>query len=244
MIKAVIIDDEPAAVRNLQIMLRDYAGDVDVLGVAHSVDSGIRITTELKPDLVFLDVEMADGTGFDILEAFQPNTPFQVVFTTAFSDFAIEALRERAIDYLVKPYSVKELRKAISRVLLQKQNISKPVSNSPELNVAFPTTTGMKLVPTSDIIAMKSSRSYTEVDFTWGRMTVSKPLRHFSSLLNDTPGFIRINRFYLVNTAHIKEISRADGGHLEMTNKVIVHVGAKEREKLQQILRQEGNLLA
>lgn len=244
MIRAVIIDDEPAAVRNLQIMLRDYSTDVDVIGTAHSVESGIRVATELKPELIFLDVEMTDGTGFDILEAFQPNTPFQVVFTTAFSDFAIDALRERAIDYLVKPYSVKELRKAISRVLLQKQNVSKPVSNHRVLNVAFPTATGLKLMPTSDIIAMKSSRSYTEVDFVTGKMTVSKPLGHFASLLNETPEFIRINRFYLVNTAHIRVISRADGGHLEMTNKVIVHVGAKEREKLQQILQQEGKLLA
>lgn len=244
MIRTLVIDDEQAAVEGTSILLSEFFDNIEVVGTASSVTEGIQRIKATQPDLVLLDVQMEDGTGFDLLDAF-PTNSFEVIFITAFSDYAIDAIRHRAIDYLVKPISLEDLKRSIDAVwdtiLLRKNQFEsdqKAISS-----IALPGSKSLKIVPLEDIVCFEAERSYTTVHILDEQVVVSKNLKSFDDLLSNDVRFIRVHRSAIVNVKHIKEISRADGGHIALSHGVVIHLPARGRDVLLKLLEERGLLM-
>lgn len=245
MIRTVLIDDERAAIESTSILLSEFFENIELVGTAGSVKDGIALIEKTSPDLVLLDVQMEDGTGFDVLDAL-PESSFEVIFITAYGDYAIDAIRRRAIDYLVKPISIEDLKRSIDAVwdtiLLRKNQIEN--SPSPIDSIALPGGKGMKIVPLDDVICFEAERSYTNVNVNGEMILVSKNLKTFDDLLKNDPRFVRVHRSAIVNIKHITEILRTDGGHIVLTHQAVIHLPARGREVLVKILEERGLLLS
>ena len=238
---AIIIDDEPFASKNLHAILKLFEQDVSVIAIASSAAEGIERIDELKPDLLFLDIEMPGGDGFDVLEK-TSYKDYQVIFITAYSEYAIKALRINALDYITKPVDPDELTAAIQRA---KQNLGKQHSNTYQelLNghqkgrfdrLAIPTMGGLKYIDLKEIIRLESSSNYTTIYTQKEKPTlVSKTLKSFDQTLSDS-GFIRVHQSHLVNQQYITEFHRGDGSYLVLSNKEKVPVSKSKRGRLKE----------
>tara|TARA_B100000809_G_C15114102_1_gene521732 strand:- start:1380 stop:2105 length:726 start_codon:yes stop_codon:yes gene_type:complete len=214
MIKAVIIDDIQEAITVLQSDLETYCKNIEVIGSANGVVSGAKLIKELKPDLVFLDIQMPDGTGFDLLEIIG-ETDFKLIFTTASDEFAIKAFKFSAIDYLLKPIDPDDLMQAVekveqqqeptSRLELLKENLSHPKK------IALNTVEKIHIVDIENVIRLESNINYTRFFFVDGtKLLVTKTLKEFDKMLSDH-SFIRIHQSHLVNANFIKEFLKQNG---------------------------------
>lgn len=221
--RAVIVDDERTSRTRLTEVLQVYQGEIHVLGEADSVETGIELIEMTRPNLVFLDVEMPPYTGFDLLDYF-PQPDFSIIFTTAYTKYAIDAIRASAVDYLLKPISLSELKMALLRaeqvqgqselISLLKHNLQKPAE---EHKIALPSADEYIFIDKTNILYLEAARQYTSVYTTEGEQVVSKPLRHFTPLLQE-PYFFRSHRSYIVNLKHVKKWVRHGGGYIEMRN--------------------------
>ncbi|MEL6697065.1 MAG: LytTR family DNA-binding domain-containing protein [Bacteroidota bacterium] len=242
MIKAVIIDDSSQAREALKADIQHYASDIKIVGEADGVISGGKLIRKLQPALIFLDIEMGDGTGFDLLELLG-ETPFHVIFTTAHDSFAIKALRFSAIDYLLKPIDPDELISAIDRVKAtqktQPESVKALLSNiqsTQHQRLALHTMEKIHVVNVSDILRCESSTNYTIFYFVEGKqLLVTKTLKEFDNLLSEQ-GFLRVHQSHLVNTQYIKEFVKIDGGYLVMKDGTEVPVSSRKRSKVMQML--------
>jgi len=225
MIRAVIVDDEENARVNLQLLIERYCKDIDIIGTADSALTGIKLIQKEKPNLVFLDVQMPHGSGFDLLEGLE-NRNFQLVFTTAQLNHAIKAIHFSALDYLIKPLDHNELIDAVKRVK-EKLSFDHEKNNNnllqhlkaPSIDkVAFPTSTGYKYVFIDDIIYLKGDGSYINI-FTKNGETflVSKNLKIYEDLLSKH-AFYRSHISYLVNLKCVESFDRVDGTVITLTN--------------------------
>jgi len=246
MIKAVIIDDEPAMQQVNSQLLSEYFPDIKLMGVADSIEKGTQLILKENPDLVLLDIELQDGTGFQLLQKLKPYT-FKVVFITGFHSFAIKAIKFSALDYIVKPVNETEFQQAIERAVglinksenadaqlnvlmnsLQKETISK--------KLVLRTAESLHVVEVSDIYFCKSDNSYTTFYFyDEEKILVSKSLKDYETLLNDY-GFYRAHQSYLVNLNHIKKVDKSDGGFIIMKNKKEIPVSLRQMKKLVSLL--------
>lgn len=241
---AIIIDDEPFASKNLHAILKLFEQEVSVIAIASSAVEGIERIDELKPDLLFLDIEMPGGDGFEVLEK-TSFKGYQVIFITAYSEYAIKALRMNALDYITKPVDPDELTAAIQRA---KQNLGKQQSNTyQELinghqkgrfeRLAIPTMGGLKYIDLKEIIRLESSSNYTTIYTQKEKPTlVSKTLKSFDQTLSDS-GFIRVHQSHLVNQQYITEFHRGDGSYLVLSNKDKVPVSKSKRGRLKEKFR-------
>lgn len=239
-IKAVIIDDEQAARETLLSYVLKYCEGVEVIGQASDVPSAIEIINKLKPDLVFLDVEMPFGNAFDVLEN-TSGVGFETIFITAFSEYAIQAFNFSAAYYILKPVDIQELVKAVNKVKLQltqktQQVVSKVLVDNfkyPEnKKLVLPTTTGFEVVPIKDIIRLSGSSNYTELFLKDGKKkVVSKVLKNFEEMLSDQ-GFMRVHKSYIVNLEHIKGYHKGRGGSVEMTDGSEIEVSPHKKQEL------------
>jgi len=192
MIKAILIDDENSAINALSTLLTEYFDFVEVIATANSVDEGYKVLTNHTPDIIFLDVEMPDGTGFDLLKRFS-STPFKVIFVTAYSEYAIKAIKEKAFDYLLKPIDINEL----TSTLQQLKGSIKPKSTPSRISV--PCKNGHQYLKTDHIIKIAASGSYCKIYLTTGEnLTVSSNLKHFEQILCGQK-FYRCHHSYIVN---------------------------------------------
>jgi two-component system, LytTR family, response regulator len=224
MLKAIIIDDEKDAVDFIRSILGEYCPNVDVVDTANSAKSGKISIEEHKPDLVFLDVEMPNGNGFDMLESIT-QIGFEVIFVTAYNHYAIKAIKYSAADYLLKPIDVDELISAV-------ENIEKNAENKTEIpdyrvllenlktttptKLAIPTGKGIEYVCTSNILRIEADRSYTTVILLDKKeILVSKSLVEYHELLQDS-NFFRPHHSHLINLEHVKLYSKRSGGYIEM----------------------------
>jgi two-component system, LytTR family, response regulator len=211
--KTIIIDDEPANNELMRTLLRTYAPQVELVGEAGSVAEGCREILRLRPDLIFLDVEMEDGTGFDLLRNLR-QLPLHVIFITAHQQFAIDAFSFSAIDYLLKPVSPMRLVAAVEKAaqavsseeLLLKMNTLLTHTETPAAPVkklVLKTLERVYVVESDEIVRMESSGSYTTVFLADGtKILVSRQLLEFDQLL--TPlGFMRVHQSHLVNMKHL-----------------------------------------
>lgn len=224
----VIIDDEPDAVEFISSISAEYCPDLDVCGKAHNVKEGITLINEIKPDLVFLDVEMPNGTGFELLKHY-PQKSFEVIFITAFNHYAIQAIKFSAVDYILKPINITEFIEAVRRVVNKRSANSLPVNENFEIllenlrtstptRLVIPTSDGREYLNPKEIIRIEADRSYS-----WfyisdrHKILVSRHLKEFQDLLNDR-NFFRPHNSHLINLEFVKKFIRHDGGYIEMTD--------------------------
>lgn len=243
MIKAIIVDDIPQAIDLLKNDLQNYCPEIEVIAEAPSVVSGTKLIKQLKPDVVFLDIELQDGTGFDILEILG-DISFKIIFTTASDEHAIKAFRFSAIDYLLKPINPEELQEAV-----QKCKDSQPDSRenvdllldavkektSPR-KLALHTLDKIQVTEIRDIIRCESSGNYTTFFFTdKQKLLVTKTLKEYEKLLVEF-NFIRVHQSHLINADHIKEYIKTEGGYLVMRDGSHVSVSIRKKPMVMKLL--------
>ncbi len=243
MIKAIIIEDELRGRNALAKMLDAFDDKLVLLGMAENADMGKQLIADLKPDLVFLDIEMPYKNGFDLLAETQ-GKKFEVIFTTAYNQYAIKAFKFSAIDYLLKPIDLDELEraidKAIERMNSQKksdnnagidvllQNIKNLSSNSNK--IALPTLDGLVFVPIKDIIRCESDANYTQFFILNEKpLVISKTLKEFEDML-ETHDFVRVHHSHLINMLHIKRYIKGEGGIIVMVDNSEVEVSRRKKE--------------
>jgi len=225
--KIILIDDEPAAVDNLAILLKATKVAHQIVATANGVLSGIKALQNNPVDVVFLDISMADGTGFDILEAI-PNRTFETIFVTAHNDKTIQAIRNKAFDYLIKPIDIDELQKAMHRYQSVKRTKT-PALNTKQ-KIAFNTATEMIYLYASDIVYCKSQNNYTEVHTVDKKMYfVSKTLKSVAALLSGH-GFFRCHQSYLINLQKIERFLKRDN-YLILESNIKIPVSSRNRSR-------------
>ncbi|MBL7900235.1 MAG: response regulator transcription factor [Crocinitomicaceae bacterium] len=238
MIRAVIIDDIPEAISVLKSDLENYCVNIDVIGSADGVVTGAKLIRETKPDLVFLDIQMKDGSGFDLLEIV-PDVHFKLIFTTASDEFAVKAFKFSAVDYLLKPIDPDELMDAVSRV----EGQDKPTQRIDLLKenfvkakrIALNTLEKIHIVNVEEILRCESNINYTMFYFTDGtKLLVTKTLKEFDNLLSGH-NFIRVHQSHLINTNFIKEFLKS-AGEIVMKDGTRVPVSTRKKQVLMDMI--------
>jgi two-component system LytT family response regulator len=241
MLRAVVIDDiEKIRKENIAI-IKASCPTVSIIGQAESVDSGIKLIKQLTPDLVFLDVEMADGTGFDLLQKLNPIS-FKVIFITGYEDFAIRAFRFSAIDYLLKPLDSKELIDAVKKA---EDSMSKEVFEMKLHNLfanlerpknlqklVLKTADKIYSVNIQDIINCESDKNYTTFYFINApKLVVSTNLKEYETLLSPH-SFFRTHKSHLINMAYFDHFIKSEGGNtIVMKNKSNIPLSVRKKEE-------------
>ncbi len=240
MAKIVIIDDQEDSVEKLSFLLHKFCGNLTVSGVANSGKEAIALINKTKPDIVFLDVEMDDMNGFEVLERLD-NTNFKVIFTTAYDKYAIQAIRFSALDYLLKPIQKNDLMAALERAkeqtnVVEKQQVSglaEIAKNKPTQleRIGLTTNDGLIFRNVKDIIHCESDRNYTLVHLINNeKLLVSKALKEIDETLEGS-GFFRIHNSFLINLSHVKKYVRGDGGHVIMSNSKEINVSRSKKDE-------------
>lgn len=236
--RAIIIDDVENARIGLRQDLEDYCPEVEVAGMADGVVSGARMIRALKPDVVFLDIHMKDGTGFDLLDIAEP-LDFALIFTTSSDTHAIQAFRFSAIDYLLKPIDIVQLQEAVAKVTAPSSHSLELLKSNLEGKVerlALNSQDRVDVVVISDIIRLQSHGSYTVFNMKdKSEIVVTKTLKEFDEMLRDK-GFIRVHQSHLVNLAYIKSFLKNDGGSLLLKDGSTVDVSSRKRSEVMKSL--------
>tara|TARA_R110001592_G_C13108138_1_gene744693 strand:+ start:875 stop:1621 length:747 start_codon:yes stop_codon:yes gene_type:complete len=240
MLNAVIIDDEKNSRNVLKRLLEEIDLDVNIIDETDGVVEGVKLINAVKPQLVFLDIEMLDGTGFNVLERVN-EVNFKVVFTTAYDKYAIKAFKYSAVDYLLKPIDIDDLEEAIVRVKdaikneePQYSQISNLLTNikisDSDKKVAIKSANKIDFIQIKDIICFKAESSYTEIFLLKDRKIIaSKPLKFYAPIFEDDATFFRLDRTYLINTNYIKSYSK-DKDTVELENGIEIPL-ARRRKK-------------
>lgn len=241
MIKAVLIDDIPAALKMLQSDLKNFCPEVEIIGTAGSVVGGAKLLRQVRPDVVFLDIELEDGSGFDLLQIL-PEVNFKIIFVTASDQHAIRAFRFSAIDYLLKPIDPDELKEAVRKTLMadSKEKIDVLLdhwTDKPDNNrIALHSSDEIKVVDIRDIIRCESDNNYTTFHFNnKSKFLVTKTLKSFDQILSDK-GFYRVHQSHLVNISHIKSYIKTEGGYLLMSDQSHVPVAVRKKAEVVDLL--------
>jgi two-component system LytT family response regulator len=243
--RVIIVDDEDGARESLSDLLEKYVPNVKIVAKAESSASAYEKIGKYKPDLVFLDIEMPFGNGFDLLERMQP-VDFNIIFVTAYDHYAIKAIKFSALDYLLKPVDLDELRSAVERHRQSPQPVSRESYQNllenlePEnktKKIALPDNSGITFVDIDDIIRCESDGNYTRFFLATGRkILVSKTLGEFENLLSDE-GFFRVHRSHLINLSKITRFQKSDGGHVELSDGSKVEVSRRKRGAFVEMLQ-------
>ncbi len=239
-IRTIIIDDEHDAVDFINSIIVEYCPALEVAGKAHNVADGVKVVKEIKPDLIFLDVEMPNGTGFDLLASF-PEKNFDVIFITAFNHYAIKAIKFSAVDYILKPININEFIEAVNKVVQKRsektvhanenlkmlmENLRSPLPS----RLAIPTSDGMEYLNPKDIIRIEADRSYSWFFIAGNRkILVSRHLKEFQDLLSDRY-FFRSHNSHLINLKYVKKYIRREGGSIEMLDGSVVPVSRDKKD--------------
>ncbi|PQJ12078.1 DNA-binding response regulator [Flavipsychrobacter stenotrophus] len=224
MIKVVIIDDEKSAVTSIELSLKEYCHGVEVVGKAYTAADGISQIEAHKPDLVFLDIEMPHMTGIELLEHMGDRS-FEVIFVTAYNEYAVKAFKLNAIDYLLKPVSIPELIKAVNKVREKTHTEGSTDDKIKRLRetlsgkIGIPFSTGTEFVKITDIIRIEAEGSYSKVITNDGKTRlISRSLKEMQTALHDER-FFRTHKSHLINIEYIKKYSPLkDGGDVEMAD--------------------------
>jgi two-component system LytT family response regulator len=239
-IKAVIVEDEAAAVAALQNYIKKFCPQVQVIGTAQNSKEAIEVLHELRPQLVFLDVEMPFGNAFDVLDGCR-DLQFETIFVTAFSEYSLKALNQSAAYYLLKPVSIEELIIAVNkvqqhlqsrqlidrnRILLENTKESKPEKQQ----IILPTLDGFDVVKMEDILRLKGNGNFTDVHLTDGsKRMVCRFLKHFTDIL-PLP-FVRIHKSHVINIRFVKSYHKGAGGYVMLQDGTEVEVSAAYKDQ-------------
>ena len=228
--KAVIIDDVENARISLRSDLEDYCEQIEVIGEADGVVSGARLLKEMKPDIVFLDIQMRDGSGFDLLEIL-PQIDFALIFTTSSNEHAIQAFRFSAIDYLLKPIDPEQLMEAVGKAeKMPSKRLEVLRSNlGGTQRLALNSQDKIRIVELEEVVRCESHGSYTMFYTRDGEsILVTKTLKEYDLLLSDL-GFLRVHQSHLVNMKYIKEFNKADGGQIVLKDRTDIPVSSRKK---------------
>jgi two-component system LytT family response regulator len=228
MIRAIIIDDEAKARDLLRKMLKEYCPDVDMIGDCEDLPNGVKAIRKLKPDLVFLDIEMPGHSGLELLDFFdEGEMSFSVIFVTAYNNYAIKAFKLSAVDYLLKPVEPADIEQAIERY--KRRNTREKNSSFATLKenlrdgvldkIAVPDSNSIKFLQLGDILYFKADKTYTDIFFVDGsKLTISRTLKN----IEDTVGnvhFFRCHKSYIVNMKYVTDYVKSEGGYLVINGK-------------------------
>lgn len=240
MLSTIIIDDEKDARTGLMNLINTYCNNINIVATADCVTEGIERIIENKPDLVLLDIDMPDGTGFDLLRKLMPIN-FMVIFVTAYSEHAVTAIKYNALDFLQKPLDPEDFLLAINKAVTSKakeeqnrklENLLAEINNPEKLRIALSTSDSIYFVSPGQIIRIESDSNYSIFYLEDGRkIMVCKPLKEYSELLEDK-GFFRSHQSHLINLSYIKEYKKKDGGYILLTNNELVPLSLRKKDKL------------
>jgi two-component system LytT family response regulator len=237
--KVMIVDDESHGREVIQKILNKYCPSAEIVALADNVETAIQLINDKDPDIVFLDIELHNRTGFEILDSIQEIT-FQLIFVTAYNHYAIKAIKFAALDYLLKPVDVTELKaaynKAVERIssililnrqlLILKENLNHNENNT----IAIPTKEGYNFYKISEIIWCKASSNYTEIYFDDGTIEmVPRTLKEYDDLLSDYR-FCRVHNSYIVNMNKIKKYLKGNGGTIIMEDDTKIEVSVRKKD--------------
>lgn len=241
--KALLVDDEPKSREVLRTLLGRYCPHVQVIGEAGGVKEAKLLALHLRPDVIFLDVEMPGGNGFRLLDELH-DPSIGIIFVTSYGHYAIPALRYSAIDYLLKPVEIDELQKAVARLATWmrsperlearyealKNNLTQPASQQ---RLAIHGVSEIRFAAFQDIVRMEGDNNYTYIYTTTGEKHLSsRTLKDYEELLSGMPNFVRVHKTHLVNTDHIHSFVRNDNAHLVMSDGSIVEVSRRKKQEL------------
>jgi two-component system LytT family response regulator len=246
MITTIIVDDERNSCEALQILLKDCCPELQLAAICYSGEEALQKIQLLHPQLIFLDIEMPNMNGFQLLE--QLNwLDFDLIFTTSYDQYAIKAIKFSALDYLLKPVDREELEKAVQKVIkkinntvpqqleILLQKINHP--STPVQRIALPTMQGLELVPVNSIISCSANNNYTEFFLSdKKRILVSRTLKETEEILEDY-NFLRVHHSYIINLNEIVRYIKGEGGYLIMTDGSSVDVSRSKKELLMQKLQ-------
>ena len=239
---AVIVDDESKNRASLKKLCEKYVPDLKIEGLADSVATAKKIIDRTDPDLVFLDIRMPVEDGFELLKKYD-DIPFDVIFTTAFDQYAIKAFKFSAIDYLLKPISIQELQEAVEKVRKKKgktqeksrTNISTLKENLVNGNfdkIALPTTEGFSFVKRDDIIRCEASGNYTIFYLqNKTKYIITKTLKYYEEMLSEY-SFFRVHKSHLINLTYVSKFLRGKQGYVQMNDGKNIEVSTRKREEL------------
>lgn len=241
MLKAVIVEDEKASRETLRSYLQKYCPQVELCGTAEGVKKGVEIIDREKPQLVFLDIEMPYGNGFDLLEGVGFND-FEVIFITAFSEYALKAIQVSASHYLLKPISIDELIAAVEAVektftrkreFLHSQILVENIKleNRQLHKIVLPTLEGFEVISINQIVHCTAEDNFTNFTLNQGKkMMICKNLKHYENLLADFD-FIRIHKSHLVNKHFVQRYRKGKGGMVTMSNGDEISVSSSRKKE-------------
>jgi len=240
--RAVIVDDEQDGVETVSKILDLGCKDVEIVGMANSAIEAIKLINTKKPDIVFLDIEMPHGNGFDVLEG-TTDRNYNIIFTTAYNHYAIRALKANAIDYLMKPIDIDELVGAVEKVksigLNQKEelnsNLLDSLKNDKISKLPILDKGAYIFVKLDSIIYFKSDGAYAEIVTSDNKYISSKSLKYYDDLLSEC-NFFRINNSYLINLNEVVKYIKEGGGTVEMRNKIKIMVSKTKSKEAKAIL--------
>lgn len=241
-LKTIIIDDELDSLELLQYKIAEYCPGLEVIGTTQSPEEGKNMITNLMPDVVFLDVEMPRINGFRLLNELSP-IMFEVIFTTAYSHYAIDAVRVSAFDYLTKPIAIQDLENCVDRLLTKfAQHNEKKVNTSntrsmEESIIVIPTAETIEFVKVSDIIFLEASSNYTTIYLKQNKkLLVAKSLGEYEQMLQHHH-FMRTHNSILVNLTQVVKLVRDEGGSILMSNGVSVPISRRKRDEFILIMK-------
>ncbi|MDP1803471.1 MAG: response regulator [Bacteroidota bacterium] len=217
-LRAILVDDEEGARDVLQNLLLRFCPEVELIAKCENVTKAVEVINREKPDLVFLDIEMPNYAGYEIVNFFK-EINFEIIFVTAYDQYAIRAFEIAAIDYLLKPIDIERLKLAVARALQQRNiqqqsqrlNLLSNTLESKQLkNIVVSDKGQQNIIPIESIIAIEAQESYCIIHTTEKKIVASKNLKHFETVLEGLPQFIRVHKSWMVNKEHIKNYSKSD----------------------------------
>ena len=222
--KAIIIDDEKRARVSLSLLLAEYCPEIELVAECENLPEGVKAIRKHQPDLVLLDIEMPGHSGLELVDFFdEKEINFAIIFTTAYNEYAIQAFKLSALDYLLKPIVPEELINAIARLERQKgipfKALAENIQNESFEKIAVPSGSSLLLLKLSEIIYIKGEGSYSEIfmqDKT--KHMVSRNLKNFEEILQKDKRFLRTHKSYIVNFDEVVSFNKSDGGWLDMKN--------------------------
>ncbi len=246
--KAIIVDDEPKSREVMKTLLERFCPSVSIIGTAGNVEDAKVLIADLQPELIFLDVEMPGGNGFKLLDETDRNN-FEIIFVTSYGHYAIPALRYSAIDYLLKPVEIEELRNAVGRVdeRLKKKNNSKANYRVLNENLSLPQNqqriavhgvNDIRFVAAKEIIRLEGDNNYTYIFTSTGaKYHTSKTLKDYEELLQSQSNFFRVHKTHIINLEHVTKFMKNEGGYIVMSDGSQVEVSRRKKQELMDRLK-------
>ncbi len=242
MMNILVIDDEEQGRNAVSFILNNNQKDYQIVGFAEGVIDAIEKIKKLNPDLLLLDINLGDGTGFDVLKAFE--NPPKTIFITAYDNYAIQAFKFNALDYILKPFETSELLDSIERcrnvLNLEQANFpERQLKNYNQINpekLVVQSFKGFEMLNIKDIFYLEADNNYTNFILKDRRILVSKTLKYFEEMLSDF-GFFRCHQSFLIQTNQIKEFSKSAASNIEMKNGNFVEVSRRKRDELNKIIK-------